>query len=131
MTADELVVQDVFHVAGIEQGVIDAVDLGIDFGVLNSFRHVFYADNLTALPGNEVGNGARAGIEVVDQFVACQSGKLTGNTIQMVGLFGICLVEGLRANLELQVFHQFKDMVAALEGLDLLIADGVVTLLVV
>ena len=49
----------------------------------------------------------------------------------MVGLFGICLVEGFRTNLELQVFHQFEDVVAALEGLDLLIADGVITLLVV
>ena len=70
MTADKVVVENIFHVASIEQCIVDAVDFRIDLSVLNSFRHVFYADDLTALTCNKVGNGTRAGIEVVHQFVA-------------------------------------------------------------
>ena len=49
----------------------------------------------------------------------------------MIGLVGIGLVEGLRPHLELQVFHQFVDVVIALEHQYILVADGVVALLVV
>jgi len=81
MVADEFVGQDVLHVARIEQGVCNAVDFGVHLGVLDGFRHILYADDLPSLTGHEVGDGAGAGIEVVDEFTACQLGKLAGHTV--------------------------------------------------
>ena len=49
----------------------------------------------------------------------------------MVCLFGIGLVEALRANLEPQLLHVLKDMVVALKHYDILVTYGVVALLVV
>ena len=49
----------------------------------------------------------------------------------MVSLLGIGLVETLRTHLELQVFHQFVDMVVALEEAEFQVVDGIVSLLVV
>ena len=63
---NERVIQNVLHVAGIEQGVLNAVDFAVHLGVLNSLGHILDADDLTGLPGHEVGDGARAGVEVVD-----------------------------------------------------------------
>ena len=49
----------------------------------------------------------------------------------MVSLLGIGLVERFRADLELQVFHQFEDVVVALVYEDVLVTNGVVALLIV
>ena len=63
----ELVAQHVLHVASIEEGVVDAVDLGVDLRILNGFGDVLDANDLTGLTGHEVGDGASAGVEVVDE----------------------------------------------------------------
>ena len=57
--------------------------------------------------------------------------KLSGYAVEVVGLFGIRLVETLRSHLELQILHRLDDMVFPLEHQDVLIADGVVALLIV
>ena len=49
----------------------------------------------------------------------------------MICLFSVSLIERFRTNLEAQVFHEFEDMVCALESDNLLIAYSVVALLVV
>ena len=49
----------------------------------------------------------------------------------MVSLLGVGLVEALRTNLELEVFHKFEDMVVALVDGKVEVAKGVVALLVV
>ena len=72
--ADEVVGQNILHVAGIEQRVADAVNLRIDLGVLNGFGNIFNADNLFRLTGHEVCNGACARVKVVNQFAACKGG---------------------------------------------------------
>ena len=64
--SDELVGQYILHVAGIEQCVRDAVDFRVDLRILNGFRHVFDANHLAGTASHEVGNGACAGVEVVD-----------------------------------------------------------------
>ena len=64
---DKLVRQDVFHVAGKEQCVLNAVDLGVDLGVLDGFGHILDADDLPCLSCHEVGDGPRAGIQVLNQ----------------------------------------------------------------
>ena len=64
---NKVVGQDVLHVAGIEQRVLDAINLAVDFGVLDGFRHVLNTDDLTGFLRHEVGNGTSACIEVVDQ----------------------------------------------------------------
>ena len=67
VTGYEIVGQDVLHVACIEQGVVDMVDLRVDFGILDSLRHILDTDDLACLPSHEVGNGASAGVKVVDE----------------------------------------------------------------
>ena len=63
---NEGIAEHILHVAGKEAGVGDAVKLGVDLGILNGLGHIFYADDLGRLSGYEVGNGACAGVEVVD-----------------------------------------------------------------
>ena len=80
---------------------------------------------------HEVGDGSGAGIEVVNQLISGKVGKLACHTVEVVSLLGIGLVETLRTYLELQVFHQFEDMVVALEEAELQVVDGIISLLVV
>ena len=63
---NKVVGQDVLHVASIEQGVLDAVNLAVDLGILDSLWYVFDADDLTGFLSHEIGNGASAGVEVVN-----------------------------------------------------------------
>ena len=128
---DEVAVEDVFHVAGKEEGVVDVVDLRVDLSIVDGFGHVFDADDLTCLTTDEIGNGAGAGIEVVDEFVAGEACEIASNTIEGVGLVGVGLIEALRAYLEAEVFHLFVDMVGAVMADDILVANGVVALMVV
>ena len=69
---DEVRREDVLHVAGVELAVVDAVAGGVDFRVLDGLRHVFDADHMLGLAGDELGDGARARVEVVDQLRARQ-----------------------------------------------------------
>ena len=71
MLLDESVVKDILHVACIEAGVRDAVELGVDLRILDGFWHIFDADDFPRLPSHEIGDGAGTGIKVVDHFVAC------------------------------------------------------------
>ena len=66
MLFDEVAIEDVLHVARKELGVLDAIYLRVLFGIFDGFGHIFDADDLPGLPCNEVGNGAGAGIKVVD-----------------------------------------------------------------
>ena len=67
MPCDELIGQDVLHVACIEQGVVDVVQSRVDLGILNGLGNVFYADDLMGHAGHEIGNGACSCVEVVDE----------------------------------------------------------------
>ena len=131
MLPDEIVGQDILHIACIEEGVLDVVYLRIHLCILDSFWHVFDTDYFFSLVCHEIGNGSGTGVEVVNQLVACEVGKFTGHTVEVVSLLGIGLIETLRTYLELQVFHQFKDMVVALEKTQFQIIEGIVALLVV
>ena len=91
--ADEVFCQDVFHVACIEKRVVNLVDFGIDLRIFYGFRDILYTDDFPGIPGDEVGNGSCTGIEVVDEFVACEGGKRAGYGIEMVCLFGVRLVK--------------------------------------
>ena len=90
---DEILCQDVFHVSGIEQCIFDLVQCGVDFGVFDCFGHIFDADHFLCLAGDEVGDRAGSGLQVVNHFVSGQPGKLAGNLIQLVSLFAVGLVE--------------------------------------
>ena len=135
MSADEVVGEDLTHVAGVELGVGDAVDAAVDLGILDGFGHVFNADDLRRLARDEVGDGAGTGVEVVDERFGIirltLEGEVAGDAVEVVGLLGVGLVEALRTDLELQVLHGLVDEVGALERGQLQVADGVVALLVV
>ena len=55
---DEVVSQDVLHVAGKEQRVVDAVCLRVNLCILDGFRYIFYTDYLAGLTGYEIGDTA-------------------------------------------------------------------------
>ena len=67
---DKPLIQNVFHVAGIEGAVGDAIGLGIGLGVFDGFGDVFNAHHLGGLATDELRNGAGSGIEVIDRFFA-------------------------------------------------------------
>ena len=98
MLSYELVAQHILHIAGIEKGVVDAVDLGVDLSILNGFRDVLDADDLTGLTGHEVGNGASAGVKVVYKWMVdggwwIGEGEFSDDAIEVVGLLGVGLIE--------------------------------------
>ena len=66
MFLDEVVCQNILHVASKEQRVGNAVDFRVDFGILNSLWHVLDADNLLGVLCHEIGNRASTRVEVVD-----------------------------------------------------------------
>lgn len=90
---DEVLCQHVFHISGKEQCVFNSVNLGIDLGVFNGFGHIFYADYLACVLGYEIGNECRAGIKVINKLVTGQSGKVACYFVEVVGLFGVGLIE--------------------------------------
>ena len=67
VASHKFVGEDILHVSGIEEGVVQAVDLRVEASVVDGFRHIFDADDLSSIAGHEVGDSAGAGVEVVDQ----------------------------------------------------------------
>ena len=63
---DKFIRQDILHIAGKEKRVIDAIDARIDLRILNGLGHILDTNHLAGFPGHEVGDGASAGVEVVD-----------------------------------------------------------------
>ena len=53
MLSDEVVGEDILHIACIEEGIGDVVYLGVDLGILDSLRYILNADNLTCLACHE------------------------------------------------------------------------------
>ena len=131
MLCDEIVGQNILHIACIEEGVLDVVHLRIHLGILYGLWYVLDTDYLLCLVSHEVGDGSGSGVEVVNQLISGEVGKLAGHAVEVVSLLGIGLVETLRTYLELQVFHQFVDMVVALEEAEFQVVDGIVALLVI
>ena len=74
VSGDKFIGQHILHVACIEIGIGQPVDLRIEFGVADGVLNIFYADYLACLRGYEVCNSACAGVKVIDQFLACESG---------------------------------------------------------
>ena len=97
---DKVIGQQVLHVAGVEEGVGNAVDVRIDFGILYGLGYILDAYHLASLSSYEVGNRSRTCVEVIDQLVACQAGKFAGYLIELVGLLAVSLVERLGSYFE-------------------------------
>ena len=77
--SDEVVSQDILHVSGIEEGVLDAVELRVDLGILDGLRHILDTDHLSCLLCHEVGNGACSRIEVIHQLLSCEPSEIASN----------------------------------------------------
>ena len=93
MLCDEVVSEYVFHVACIEEGVVDTIELGVYLGILDGIFYVLYAYDLLCLASHEIGDGACACIEVIDEFVACERGEISCYLVEMQCLLGVGLVE--------------------------------------
>ena len=65
VTGDEVVVEHILHVAGIEACICNAVCLGVEARILDGLGDILHAYDRACGRGAEVGYGARAGIEVV------------------------------------------------------------------
>ena len=128
---DEFVGQNILHVACIEEGILDVVHLRIHLCILYGLWYVLDTDYLLCLVSHEVGDGSRAGVEVVNQLVSGEVGKLASHAIKVVSLLGVSLIETLWTHLELQILHQLEDVVVALEEDEIQVVDGVISLLVV
>src|SRR5690606_30304480 len=90
---DQLLIEQVFHVACIEMAIAKTVKLGIGFGVIYGLGHVLYSDDFFGVSGNKLGNRASARIEVIDDFFSCEAGIGSGYLVQCVGLGRVGLVE--------------------------------------
>ena len=121
----------VFHVAGIEQCVVDTVDFRVYACIIYSLGHIFYADYLTGLAAHEVGYGACACVEVVYQFRTGEPCKVASHAVKGVSLLGVGLVETFGTYLELERLHLLVYEVGSAECVHLLVAECVVTLMIV
>lgn len=124
----EVVGENVLHVAGKEEGVGYAVYLGVEACVVDGFGDVLDAHDLRGLAADEVGDCAGAGIEVVDEFVATETGEVADDLVELVGLCRIGLIERLWPDAEAQAFHLLLYVRASGTEHYLLVGDGVVDL---
>ena len=69
MLVYEICRQDIFHVSGVEQRIVNLIQSRINFGIFDCFRYVFDADYFLSLAGNEVGYRSGTGIKVVNHFI--------------------------------------------------------------
>ena len=76
VTLDEISIEDVLHVTSEELSVLDAIYLGIHFGILDGLRHVLNANDFSCTVCHEVSDGAGARIEVVNKCLAREPSKL-------------------------------------------------------
>lgn len=74
---NEIFVQDIFHIPGKEERVVQIVEFGVYNCIFDSIRHVFDADYFPALVCHEVGNGSGSGVKVIYQLIPGKSGKVT------------------------------------------------------
>ena len=125
---DEVLVENILHVACEEESVVEKIQLRIHFRVFYCLGHILNAYHLLGLLGDEVGDGAGAGVEVEDEFLAREFGEVACYLVEFVCLLGVGLVEGLGTYLELQAFHLFHDMVGTEKDLYIEVAYGVVVL---
>ena len=128
MLFDEVIGQDVFHISCIEEGIFDPVQTAVRTGILYGFGHVFDTDYPTGLSGYEIGDRPCTGIEVVNQFVPCETGKIARYPIELVGLPAIGLVERFSPDLELQSFHLLLNVFPAMVQVHFPVAYRVVAL---
>ncbi len=128
MRRDERVAQHLLHVAGIERRVADAVERRIDLRVLDRLGHVLDAHDACAARGAEVGDGARAGIEVVERLAARELREVARHLVEFVGLGRVGLIERLGPHLEPEALHPFDDVVLAPIAYGLQVARRVVPL---
>ncbi len=124
------------HIAGVEEGVGDVVVCGVFAGGHDRVFNVFDADDLFALAGQEEGDGAGAGVEVVDHIVGTHLRELGHIAVEPLGLRRVGLVECLRANGEVEgrgavvALHDFLHVVLTGEGDRREVGVGVVELVV-
>ena len=130
MLVDEILCQDILHVAGVEQCILDLIQRGVYFGIFDRFGHIFDTDHFLCLAGDEVGDRAGSGVQVINHLVSGQSGKFAGNFIEFVSLFTVGLVERFRPYFELKSFHILDDMVFSAEHKDVLVGNRIVAFFV-
>ena len=99
---DEVVGEYVGHVAGEELGVVEVIEGGVDFGVVNGFLDIFDAHDAAAHRGDELGDGAGAGVEVIDGVGGLEVGELGHEGVEALGLNGVGLIERLGVDSEPQ-----------------------------
>ena len=111
-------------VGGHERGVLDAVDLGVDLGVLHSFGIALDADELGAARlGCHDADGACAAVGVADAVGAAQVGHLDGQLVEGLRGDGVGLVERARGDAEAAPAQLILDVARAEEHLLLLAQD--------
>ncbi len=81
MLCNEIICQDVFHIASIEQSVLDAVDFGVDLRILDGFGYILNANDLLGFLSYEVCDCACTSVKVVDQLATCKTSKLASHGI--------------------------------------------------
>ena len=100
---DEVIGEYVGHVAGEELGVVEVVEGGVDFGVVDGLLDIFDAYDAAAHRGNELSDGAGASVEVIDCVGGLEIGKLGHEGIEALGLGGVGLIERLGIDAEPQI----------------------------
>ena len=90
---DEIFCQNILHVSSKESTILYAVVFCVHLCVLNSLRHIFYADDLCCLARDELGYGSGPGVEVIDNLTAGECREFPCRAVEFVGLFRVGLVE--------------------------------------
>ncbi len=108
-----------------ELGVGDLVEGGGLDGLLDGLFVDFDADDPLGLLGHDLGDGAGAGVEVVDGLAGEVAGHVDGPLIEVFRAGDVGLEEGEGADLEGEAAHLLGDFLIAEEEVDLLGDDGI------
>ena len=111
---DKRSVQHIFHVAGKEFRIVDAVYGRVDLGVGDGFGHILDAHDFACQRREEQRNRSRASVEVINHgLIRIYTGRnafpyeIAHHGIKPVRLRRVGLVERLGTDLETEAFHLF------------------------
>ena len=130
VTGNKIAIQHIFHIPRKKLTVIDSIVLSIHPRILNRLRNILYSEYPCRSSSNKQCNGSRPCIKIIDSISRLDISKIAYNAIKTVGLLRICLIEGLRSNLEAKPLHLLINSIITAEIHHRKIPDSVIALII-
>ncbi len=101
--------EDVFGTPGVPGTIVEAIELGVDFSVVDGGRDFLDTDHCTCVLRHKLTNGTYTRVKVVDVLISRQARVLGGDFVEALPLPRIGLKKGLWPDVKAHVAKRFLD----------------------